>query len=222
MNTNVFRNVLKLLKTGVKASAGGQVDCVVFDDGRMYTNNGESAVIVQGGFTGITGAIEHKLLSSFFAKLEDETFEFEQKDNKLTVRYGGSNVVTFNLQPIKLNITQLLPVNAEWQELPSDFNLGLDNVLFCAAKSTELKQLSYVQVNNDNLVATNGLLAGVYSLDGTMSTNVDTFCSFYIPYAIVKDLINLNPVLYFSNGSRIFFKNDKDDVIIIKNHDYIG
>jgi len=217
MRTDKFKSVLKALKIGTR-NAGAQMDCVIFNEGELYTNNSDIAVNLLLEDCHATGAVEFKTLNAFFNKLKDEVFEISENNNQLVITYGNKRTAKFNLQPIKLN-TVNIPGERAWIELPDEFNIGLDSVLFCAGTSADNPQFNHIHVDVNHITATDDLKFGMYTMQDAMTS--DGFVPFVLPLDFAKELIKVGPDSYYFDGNRVYFLNsDTDLIMVVNNHDY--
>jgi len=142
----------------------------------------------------------HKLLS----KLKTGTLNIEEIDDKLTISCKTTKVKLSTIEDNEVSnrissVSESLKT-AKWKKLPDDFS---PNILLCsytASKQESDGTLTCVYVNGDVCVASDNNRISC----ATIGSEIDDM---FIKATEIKNLVNTNPISYFSAKSWLHFKN---------------
>ena len=210
MKTKVsdFLEVLKNLKVAVDSRQRiEQTDKFIFNNNVIYTFNDNIAVQTFLD-TGITGAIDSKLLFNFINKLsKNEEIELEQQESSLFIKYGKSNQAEFKLEEIKLQLDIDKPEN--WKELPEDFKQAVNTVSKAVSKNLAVPVLACIHWKDNILESCDNFRV----LQWELGTNYNIDTSVFANEMIQVDFSNLH---YVSTDVKdwLIFKN-KDDKMMV-------
>lgn len=213
MNRQDLYNALNAVKPGIASKE--TIESMTFfflDDKRIVAYNDQICVQypINLGVSCFVKAIDfYKVLS----KLTSDEITITLKDQKLNVKSGKNNINLATIMDEEL-VARIKKVNKslkdiEWKKLPSNFTEAITSCAFCASKNESQGTITYVKIEDKEVIATNNSQAAMYKIDG----KVDLM---YLKALSVKDISNLNPSLYSVSKAWVHFKNEDNCIFSVR------
>jgi len=158
--------------------------------------------------------VKAQTLFNIVSKISTKSVMLSEKANKLCVR---TNTVNAQLATIKdeevagrmNNVAEDL-ADADWSELPDNFNTSISLCAFSASTQESAGTLSCVRVSGDVCVASNNIQIAHIKLSSKMD-------DMFILASEIKSLVNINPTAYYASDAWIHFQNEDGCIFSMRN-----
>jgi hypothetical protein len=198
-----FLQRLQSVKAGLAVARPtvAQSDCFIFQDGQVFTFNGDCACSSDSKLgKEVHGAVEADMLQKVLAKLPDDIIDIQVSENDFVFK-GEDKETQFALQADIVSPASRIVQPTSWQPLHEDFNDAVGIVQESAGRDESQQHLLCVSVTPDWVEASDNTQATRYRL----RTGIET--KFLVKRDAIRSIAVLGMTEFSEAENWVHFRN---------------